>query len=94
MLLLVFVALRFAQRRPHPPGSIMLGYLGLYGAGRFVVEAFRGDSTRHMMEMTASQYVALGMVGTAITLALLLRATAWRRYYAVKAVAPEAMEQD
>jgi hypothetical protein len=47
-----------------------------------------------MMEMTASQYVALGMVGTAITLALLLRATAWRRYYAVKAVAPEAMEQD
>ena len=94
MLLLVFVALRFAQRRPHPPGSVMLGYLGLYGAGRFVVEAFRGDSARHLMVMTVSQYVALGMVGTAITLALLLRATAWRRYYAAQAVPPEAMEQD
>ncbi len=81
MLFVVFLLLRVLYRRPHPGGAVMIAYLFLYGCGRFVVEAFRGDSARHLLDMTVSQQVALGMVLTAITLAALLRITAWRKYY-------------
>ncbi|MFM1922011.1 MAG: Prolipoprotein diacylglyceryl transferase [Candidatus Hydrogenedentota bacterium] len=80
-LLIIFFILRYFYRRPHPQGSIMLGYLFCYGAARIVVEAFRGDSARHVLNMTVSQYVALGMMATALTLALLLRFTFWRAYF-------------
>ena len=59
----------------------MVAYLFLYGCGRFVVEAFRGDSARHLLEMTVSQQVAIGMVLTALSLAFLLRITAWRKFF-------------
>jgi prolipoprotein diacylglyceryltransferase len=81
MLLLVFFLLRALYRRPHPGGSVMIAYLFLYGCGRFVVEAFRGDSARHLLDMTVSQQVALGMIGTALVLAGLLRITAWRKFF-------------
>lgn len=87
-LLIIFFILRYFYRRPHPPGSIMLGYLLCYGIARFFVEAFRGDSTRHLLQMTVSQYVALGMITTAITIGLLLHATLWRKFYE-KPSAPE-----
>lgn len=81
MLLMVFFLLRHLYKRPHPGGSVMVAYLFLYGCGRFVVEAFRGDSARHLLEMTVSQQVAIGMVLTALSLAFLLRITAWRKFF-------------
>lgn len=79
-LLLIFVALRLFYRRPHPPGAVMLAYLFLYGFARFIIESFRGDSTRHVLAMTASQYVALGMMAAACAIAGLLWVTAWRNW--------------
>jgi len=91
MLLLVFFLLRRLYKRPHPGGSVMIAYLFLYGCGRFIVEAFRGDSARHVLEMTVSQQVAIGMVLTASVLAILLRITVWRGFFRGL---PEEREQD
>ncbi|MBI1321045.1 MAG: hypothetical protein GC168_19135 [Candidatus Hydrogenedens sp.] len=78
-LLVIFVLLRMFHKRPHPPGSILLAYLFCYGTHRFIVEAFRGDSGRHLFDMTVSQWVAVGMVATSVLLALLLRVSVWRK---------------
>lgn len=86
-LLLIFIALRILYRRPHLPGSVMLAYLFLYGFSRFLTEAFRGDSARHLLDMTVSQYVAIGLMGTATAVAALLWVTVWRR---LSPVTPQA----
>lgn len=77
-LLLIFVLLRIFYKRPHHAGSVMLAYLFLYGLTRFIIESFRGDSTRHALDMTVSQYVGLGMMLTAAGLAGLLWVALWR----------------
>jgi len=76
-LLVVFAILQVLVRRPHPPGGVMLAYLFCYGTHRLIVESFRGDGTRYLLNMTVSQWVAVGMIATAVVIAGALRATIW-----------------
>ncbi len=46
LLVILSLALFAWDRRPHRPGSIILGYLGSYAVLRWVVELFRGDVER------------------------------------------------
>ena len=79
-LLAIFVLLRLLQKSAHPPGSILLAYLFAYGVHRTIVESFRGDSARHILDMTASQWIGIGMATFAVFMVVLLRATAWKRF--------------
>ena len=52
------------KRRP-APGTVLSVYLMVYGAGRFVIEYFRGDADRGFVlggMMSTSQAIAIGMV--------------------------------
>lgn len=78
-LVAIFFLMRWAYKRPHRTGEIILLYPLCYGVLRFITEAFRGDSARPMLSMTASQWVAVGFVTFAVTMYGLLSVTAWRR---------------
>lgn len=65
-LLCIFFILRYAYRRPHRTGEIVLLYPFCYGILRFLTEASRGDSARPFLAMTASQVVAIGFVAFAL----------------------------
>ena len=77
-LLLVFFVMRYAYKRPHHTGAVMLLYPLLYGTLRFFTECFRGDSARHLFHMTASQMIALAAALLAGAAFMFLRATVWR----------------
>lgn len=77
-LLVLFVVMRAAWKRPHRSGQVMVLYPIGYGILRFLTEATRGDSARPWMGMTASQMVALGFIAFGVTALGLLRVTAWR----------------
>jgi len=77
-LLLIFVLMRYAYKRKRHDGAVMLLYPLLYGAMRFVVEIFRGDSARHLFAMTVSQMLALALFLGAGAAFLGLKATRWR----------------
>ncbi len=84
-LLLIFFFMRWAYKRPHRTGEIMLLYPLCYGVLRFLTEATRGDSERPILSaLTASQGVAIGFVVFALTMYALLSITAWRRPVNVK----------
>jgi len=72
-LLIAFFIMRWAYKRPHRPGGVLVLYPMLYGVIRFTTEAFRGDSARHALDMTASQMVAIGFIVAGIAGWLLLR---------------------
>ena len=75
-LILVFIVMRYLSNKPHPPGGILFLYPLLYGAMRFGVEVFRGDTERPYYGMTISQGVSVGMVlGAAVVLVIL-----WYQY--------------
>lgn len=61
-LLVIFVVMRWAYRHKRHDGAVMLLYPLLYGVLRFVVEIFRGDSTRPLWNMTVSQVVAVLLI--------------------------------
>lgn len=70
-LVFVFLLLRILMKRSPFTFSVALGYFVLYGALRFTVEAFRGDSGRPLFEMTVSQMISLALaVGGATAFAL------------------------
>lgn len=75
----VFLIMRWAWKRPHRTGSMLLLYPFLDGLQRFTTEFFRGESLRSVAGvLTASQTVALLMVlGSTLTY-LVLRASVWR----------------
>lgn len=60
-LFLVFVLLKVGLARFSFPGFVLTAYLFLYGALRFTVEAFRGDSERVFASMTLSQTISLAV---------------------------------
>ena len=52
-------------RRRLPAGSVLAAYFVTYGAGRFVIETFRGDPDRGFVlggALSTSQAIAIGMV--------------------------------
>ena len=59
LLLFVFLAWRLSRR--HIPGQIILEYLGLYAALRFVIEFFRGDERGEIFNglLSTSQFIAV-----------------------------------
>ncbi len=61
-LLVIFFIMRWFYKRKRHDGSVALLYPLLYGALRFVVEIFRGDSARPLWGMTVSQMVALLLI--------------------------------
>jgi len=72
-LVALFLYRRFLK--PHAPGTILGWYLVLYSSFRFVVEFFRDDAARPMVLgselLSATQWVAIGLVVTGV--ALLIR---------------------
>lgn len=61
LLILVFIIWhRFPRRRFQ--GELLLLYPGLYGAVRFTVEFFRGDTTHYILGLRLSQFISLVLV--------------------------------
>ncbi|HOJ69615.1 MAG TPA: prolipoprotein diacylglyceryl transferase, partial [Candidatus Hydrogenedentes bacterium] len=61
-LWVLFGLLLWAYPRRKRHGDIFLGYLVLYGLGRFLLETMRGDEPRHVLGLTATQFVCMAMV--------------------------------
>lgn len=72
LLLLFFVVWhRFSRRRFE--GELLLLYPGLYGAVRFTVEFFRGDTTHYLLGLRLSQFVSLTLVIATVAAYLAIR---------------------
>jgi prolipoprotein diacylglyceryl transferase len=70
-LLVVAILLRVGARRRLRPGSLALLYLVLYGAGRFLLELLRTDTTYRLFGLSRNAYVSLAVVvGGSVWLAL------------------------
>ena len=78
-LFIIFLITRAVYNRPHRLGTVAMLYPMLYGILRFFVEACRGDSYRHGWGLTASQWVAIGLIIFSICGFIVLRFTLWRR---------------
>jgi len=70
-LLVVAILLRVDATRRLRPGSLSLLYLVLYGAGRFLLELLRTDTTYRLFGLSRNAYVSLAVVvGGSVWLAL------------------------
>ena len=58
--LAVLLLWAYPRRKRH--GDIFLGYLVIYGLGRFLLETLRGDEPRHVFGLTATQGICMAMV--------------------------------
>ncbi len=72
-LFLVFLILKFAQRRPHPPGMLFAFYLWLAAIERFIVEFYRADHDTLAFGLSLFQYIALGVFAAGIIVFLRLK---------------------
>jgi prolipoprotein diacylglyceryltransferase len=61
-LLVVAVLIRVGATRRLRPGSLALLYLVLYGAGRFLLELLRTDTTFRLFGLSRNAYVSLAAV--------------------------------
>jgi prolipoprotein diacylglyceryl transferase len=61
-LLVVAILLRVGATRRLRPGSLSLLYLVLYGAGRFLLELLRTDTTYRLFGLSRNGYVSLAVV--------------------------------
>lgn len=77
-LLVMFFIMRYAYRHKKFDGSVAMLYPLLYGILRFCTEAFRGDSARPLLGMTASQLIALGLFLGAACFYVVMFQTRWR----------------
>ncbi|MCB9665991.1 MAG: prolipoprotein diacylglyceryl transferase [Alphaproteobacteria bacterium] len=71
MMIGLFAGLSWLRRRQRYPGQALVAFLGWYGVGRFVLEAFRGDAGRGMWLggwMSSGQVTSVVLVGTALLL--------------------------
>ena len=59
LLLLIFIALRFLQDKPHKPGQILFVYLCLYSLKRFFIEFLRADNPRIIAGLTLFQMISI-----------------------------------
>ena len=67
----IFLVLMWIARRKQFHGQVVLAYLSLYAAGRFVLEFFRGDPARGSVfggVLSTSQFIAILMLLTAVLL--------------------------
>jgi phosphatidylglycerol:prolipoprotein diacylglycerol transferase len=67
----IFLVLMWIARRKQFHGQVLLGYVTLYAAGRFVLEFFRGDPARGVVfggALSTSQFIAILMMLTAVLL--------------------------
>lgn len=58
-LLLIFIALRIVQQRPHKTGQVFFTYLLLYSIKRFLVEFWRTDNPVVFAHMTLFQIISI-----------------------------------
>lgn len=77
-LFIIFMVLLLIYKKHLRHGIVVLSYITLYGGLRFVTEAFRGESERHLYGFTTSQMVGLGMFCGGLLLFLLLKQTLWK----------------
>jgi prolipoprotein diacylglyceryl transferase len=61
-LVVVAILLRVGARWRLRPGSLALVYLVLYGAGRFLLELLRTDTTYRLFGLSRNAYVSLAVV--------------------------------
>jgi phosphatidylglycerol:prolipoprotein diacylglycerol transferase len=67
----IFLVLMWLARRKSFNGQVMLAYVSLYAAGRFVLEFFRGDPARGAVfggALSTSQFIAILMMLAAVLL--------------------------
>jgi prolipoprotein diacylglyceryl transferase len=70
-LLVAWILIFVGARRRLRPGSLALLYLVLYGAGRFLLELLRTDTTYRLLGLSRNAYVSLAvMVGGSVWLYL------------------------
>ncbi|HEU4397611.1 MAG TPA: prolipoprotein diacylglyceryl transferase [Actinomycetota bacterium] len=70
-LAVVAILIRVGARWRLRPGSLALVYLVLYGAGRFLLELLRTDTTYRLLGLSRNAYVSLALVvGGSVWLAL------------------------
>jgi prolipoprotein diacylglyceryl transferase len=70
-LVVVAVLIRVGARWRLRPGSLALLYLVLYGAGRFLLELLRTDTTYRLFGLSRNAYVSLAVVvGGSVLLAM------------------------
>lgn len=60
-LLLIFIVLRFCQKKIHFKGQIFLGYLIFYSMTRFGLEFLRGDNPKDYFGFTISQMISVAI---------------------------------
>ena len=58
------------DRRRGKDGRLLVWYLALYGAGRFILEYFRSDPRGSVGALSTSQFISLFIVAAALLLAL------------------------
>lgn len=74
LVVVVGALLWLERRRMLAPGGLFLAYLGLYGAGRFLLELMRVDTTFRLLGISRNGWVALAIViGSSVWLAALRR---------------------
>jgi prolipoprotein diacylglyceryl transferase len=61
-LAVVVILIRVGDTRRLRPGSLALLYLVLYGAGRFLLELLRTDTTYRLFGLSRNAYVSLALV--------------------------------
>jgi len=64
-LLLIFVALRLLQERPHKDGQVLYLLFVLYGIKRFLIEFWRGDTHQFLWGLTLFQCFSILLIGFA-----------------------------
>ncbi|MCM8801476.1 MAG: prolipoprotein diacylglyceryl transferase [Candidatus Omnitrophica bacterium] len=61
ILLIIFIALRFYQDKPHRTGRIFFAYLILYSLKRFFIEFLRADNPVVFYSLTLFQLLSIGL---------------------------------
>ncbi|MEW5909708.1 MAG: prolipoprotein diacylglyceryl transferase family protein, partial [Thermodesulfobacteriota bacterium] len=70
-LIIFIILLIWRKTVQRVPGELFALQLGLYSAGRFGIEAFRGDTIRGIWgSLSTSQWISIPMLGVAFILAL------------------------
>jgi len=93
-LVMIFILLKLALKHKRFDGEVCLFYCYYYGALRFVVETYRGDSARSVLDMTVSQTVSLGLVLFAVLTFGAVKVYARRRVNAACEEQEDAVEPE